>query len=87
MVRITIKDAGTEKTTVKIEGRIVLDWIQVVESECHDLLSRGESVFLDLSGVIFVGSEGASMIRRLLDKGCVLANCPLFIQHVLIQQT
>jgi len=87
MVRITLVETGAGKTTMKIEGRIVLDWIRVVETECHNLLTRGNLVSLDLSGVSFVGPEGVSMLRGLLDKGCVLSNCPLFIHHMLMNHT
>ena len=72
---------------MKIEGRIVSDWIHVVESECQKLLAQGKTLSLDLSGVNFVGAEGVLMIRRLIDQGCALANCPLFIHHVLCTHT
>jgi len=87
MVRITLVNATERTTTMKIEGRIVSDWISVVETECQNLLAQGKTIFLDLSDVNFVGAEGVAMIRRLLDQGCVLAGCPLFIHHVLFSQT
>lgn len=72
---------------MKVEGRIVSDWICVVEHECQKLLTQGKTLSLDLSGVNYVGAEGVLMIRRLIDQGCALANCPLFIHHVLCAQT
>ncbi len=72
---------------MKVEGRIVSDWIGVMETECQNLLEQGKTVSLDLSGVIFVGDEGVDLIRRLLDKGCVLSSCPLFIHHVVFTKT
>ena len=87
MIRITLMDTTEGPTTVKVEGRIVSDWVSVVETECQNLLTQGKTVSLDLSEVAFVGAEGIDMIRRMLDRGCVLSSCPLFIHHVLCTQT
>ncbi len=87
MVRITLVETSSEKTRMKIEGRIVSDWIKTVDAECQQLLTQGRKVLLDLSGVIFIEADGASMIRALLEKGCVLWSCPLFIHHVLFTQS
>lgn len=87
MVRITLTNTTVGTTTMKIEGRIVADWIHVVESECQKLFGTGKTISLDLSGVNFVETEGVYMIRRLLEQGCVLSGCPLFIHHVLCAQT
>ncbi len=83
MVRITLNDTAPGMTVVEIEGRIVSEWINVVETECQALLSEKQNVLLDFSGVNFVEEEGVRMIRRLLHKGCRVVNCPAFIQHVL----
>lgn len=66
-----------------IEGRIVSEWINVVETECQALVLKNQNVLLDFSGVNFVEGEGIRMIRRLLRKGCRVVNCPPFIHHVL----
>jgi len=84
MVRITLISTEPAKTIMKLEGRIVSEWIKVVESEGQNMLAQGQPISLDLSGVSFVAPEGVHMIRRLLRKGCALVNCPLFIQKVLL---
>lgn len=84
MVRITLIPAEPAKTIMKLEGRIVSEWIKVVESEGQNMLAQGQTISLDLSGVSFVAPEGVNMIRGLLHKGCALVNCPLFIQKVLL---
>lgn len=66
-----------------IEGRIVSEWISVVETECQGLLLKQQNVLLDFSGVNFVGADGVRMIRRLIAKGCRIKNCPSFIQQIL----
>lgn len=83
MVRITRKGTVAGTTTMAIEGRIVSEWIEVVETECHALLLKKQNVLLDFSGVNFVEGEGVRMIRRLLHKGCRVVNCPAFIHQVL----
>ncbi|WNM64129.1 hypothetical protein [Candidatus Nitrospira neomarina] len=86
MIRITLMDTAEKHTTMKVEGRIVSDWIEVMETEFKNLLAEGKIVALDLSEVTFVEPEGVHMIRGILDKGCVLSSCPLFIHHVLFTQ-
>ena len=83
MVRLTVKATQNGTTTVEIEGRIVSEWINVVETECQELLAQGNSVVLDFSAVNFVGEDGVRMIRRLITQGCRIKNCPLFIQPIL----
>ncbi|WNM58037.1 STAS domain-containing protein [Candidatus Nitrospira allomarina] len=83
MVRLTVKATQNGTTTVEIEGRIVSEWINVVESECQGLLAQGNHVVLDFSAVNFVGEDGVRMIRRLIIKGCQIKNCPSFIQPIL----
>lgn len=83
MVRLTLKATHPSTTTVEIEGRIVSDWIEVVETECQRLLAQGNNVVLDFSAVNFVGEDGVRMIRQLMTKGCRVVKCPPFIQQVL----
>jgi anti-anti-sigma regulatory factor len=83
MVRLTLKAPHYGSTTVEIEGRIVSEWINVVETECQGLLAQGHKVVLDFSAVNFVGADGIRMIRRLITKGCRIQNCPSFIEQVL----
>ncbi|MDR4495864.1 MAG: STAS domain-containing protein [Nitrospirales bacterium] len=83
MVRITLNDTAPGTITMAIEGRIVSEWIDVVETECQALLLTKQNVLLDFSDVNFVEGEGVRMIRRLLHKGCRVVNCPPFIYHVL----
>ena len=83
MVRLTLKARHHGTTTVEIEGRIVSEWINVVETECQGLLAQGNNVVLDFSAVNFVGTDGVRMIRRLITNGCRIKNCPPFIQQIL----
>lgn len=83
MVRITLNDTAPGTTTMAIEGRIVSEWINVVETECQRLLAQGNNVVLDFSAVNFVGEDGVSMIQRLIAEGCRIKNCPSFIQQII----
>ena len=83
MIRLTVKATQDGTMTVEIEGRIVSEWINVVETECQGLLAQGNKVVLDCSAVSFVGEDGVRMIRRLITQGCGIKNCPSFIQQIL----
>ena len=66
MLRITTIAEHTPIVTLKVEGRIVSDWIPTLEHESLGLLERGKAVDLDFSGVTFVDAQGVTMLRNLL---------------------
>ena len=84
MLRITeVVDRGTE-TTLYVEGRIVSEWVGVLQEECRRVLQESSRrLRLDLGAVTFIDPRGLLVLRRLATAGIALVNSPAFIDALL----
>jgi anti-anti-sigma regulatory factor len=84
MLRITeVVDSGTE-TTLHMEGRIVSEWVGVLQEECWRVLEESSRrLRLDLAAVTFIDPAGVLALRWLTTKGVALINSPAFIDALL----
>ena len=83
--RITqIGNEGGEKTTLRVEGSLRLEDAEVLESTYANLSPEQlENVAIDLSGLSFLDSESASVLRRLRDLGVELVGLHFFTQRLI----
>jgi len=83
--RITkIPDPGSEKTTLRVEGSMRLQEAEVLETTYATL--RPEelgNVAIDLSGITFLDSESASVLRRLSGLGVELVGLHFFTRRLI----
>jgi hypothetical protein len=84
MLRITeVVENGTE-TTLHVEGRIVSEWVGVLQEECWRILHESSRrLRLDLGAVTFIDPRGVLAMRWLTTEGAVLVNSPAFIDALL----
>ena len=84
MLRITeVVDRGTE-TTLYVEGRIVSEWVGLLQEECRRVLQESSRrLRLDLGAVTFIDPRGLLALRRLAAAGVALVNSPAFIDALL----
>ena len=84
MLRITeVVDSGTE-TTLHMEGRIVSEWVGVLQEECWRVLQESSRrLRLDLAAVTFIDPAGVLALRWLTTNGVALINSPAFIDALL----
>jgi hypothetical protein len=84
MLRITeVVDSGTG-TTLHVEGRIVSDWVGVLQEECWRVLQEpSRRLRLDMGAVTFIDPGGVLALRWLTTKGVALVNSPAFIDALL----
>jgi hypothetical protein len=84
MLRITeVVDSGTE-TTLHMEGRIVSEWVGVLQEECGRVLQEpSRRLRLDLGAVTFIDPRGVLALRWLTTKGVALVNSAAFIDALL----
>ena len=83
--RITkIDDRSNEKTTLRVEGSLRLEDAEVLESTYADLDEEQlRNVAIDLSGISFLDSESASVLRRLRDLGVELVGLHFFTRRLI----
>lgn len=83
MLRITKIFESAEAVTLKVEGRIVTDWVTVLEQESLALLQQKQQVSLDFSEVGFIDNHGVEMLKRIASEKLRCLNCPPLIEEIL----
>lgn len=83
MLRISRAAESPSLATLRVEGRVVADWVPVLERECRLALEENMRVRLDLSAVTFVDGRGVAALRHLGAKDLEIINCPEFIGELL----
>ena len=82
MLKITAS-ASPDGTTLKIEGRIVGDWVDELSRAVTTARQPAARVALDLSGVTFVDAIGAGFLRSAAASGIDLANPSDFVSGLI----
>lgn len=84
MLRIRQVAESRTETSLLVEGRIVSEWVGVLEGECQQLrLEPHRQLALDLTAVTFIDPSGVSALRRLASGGVAIVNVPEFIEALL----
>jgi len=83
MLRIRRVTDSPAQPTLRVEGRIVSEWVAVLERECQLAFEGKRRVALDLSAVTFIDRRGVAALKRLSADALELINCPEFIEELL----
>lgn len=83
LLRITTVDEGLLGVALKLEGRIVSDWVAVLEHECIRSLGERRNVVLDFSAVTFVGGRGVQMLKRIATEHLQIVNVSPLVKDLL----
>jgi RNA polymerase sigma-70 factor, ECF subfamily len=73
MIRITVVPRENRATRVIVEGRINKASSVELAGVCDQHLAG--NIELDLSGVTFADRDGVALVRDLIRRGCILAEC------------
>ena len=57
MLRIQRTDVMVHRVVLLLQGYIVVEWAELLERECEELIRSGLRVVLDLSEVAFIGDS------------------------------
>jgi anti-anti-sigma regulatory factor len=83
MVRITPIAANGSRVTLKLEGRLLADWVPLLERECQTLTAQHKEVRLDCSAITYMDDQGVEMVRRLRARGIGILHSSAFIDELL----
>jgi ABC-type transporter Mla MlaB component len=83
VLRISRATGTSPLATLRVEGRVVTEWVPVLERECWLALQENGHVELDLSAVTFVDGRGVAALRHLGTNDVEIVNCPEFIRELL----
>ena len=80
---ITRERSSPERTTLRLEGRLVAEWAAILERECSTLHHAGRAVSLDMTQVGFVDRAGIEALARLSRQGVEIRCRPGLVASVL----
>lgn len=83
MLRITTTQNRPGEITLRIEGRLVTDWVLELERVCRLALQSGALVLLDFADVRFVDRAGVQMLRNVVSERLRIVNCPPLVGALL----
>ncbi len=87
MLRITEDNLTNDWTTLRLDGRLVSEWVEILRSSCEQALESESRVNLDLAGVSFADYEGVKLLRQLEQRQVALINCSPFLREQMKQST
>jgi RNA polymerase sigma-70 factor (ECF subfamily) len=87
MIRITVVPLEQSATRVIVEGRINKASSVELAVVCDQHFAGGNSIELDLSAVTFADSEGVTLVRDLIKRGCILEACSELVRTLVQDQS
>lgn len=83
MLRITQVSDESSGVRLKLEGRIMAEWVPLLTEECLRILKEKKSLCLDFSDVTFVDDRGVEMLKAMTSQGIELMNCSPLVASLL----
>ena len=86
MLRITQVNEDSGQVCLKVEGRVIGDWISELDRTCGSCLSQNRPITLDLSDVTYIDRQGVETLKRVLGEKVQLKGMTLLVLALLGQQ-
>lgn len=83
MLRITPLSPRPEVRCLRVEGRLVGDWVDVLHAELERAQAQSDELELDLAGVDFADSRALSLLLRVAARGVKLMACSPLLTSLL----
>ena len=83
MLKITQIAEDNTSVTIKLEGRIVGQWVNELKKECRKYMRRRNVLILDLSGATFADDRGIKMLSAMAGNQVRLTRCSLLLSGLL----
>lgn len=87
MLRIMEENVTNSSMTLRLDGRLVNQWIDVLRSSCEQAFQNESRLILDLAGVSFADFEGVKLLRQLEQQQVTFVNCSPFLREQMKQTT
>ena len=82
MLRISVSQQAPSCRIIKLEGKLLQPWLDEVRRH-FVTVDDGLLPGLDLSGLSFVDSPGAELLRQLVQQGVRIHSCSPFVAELL----
>lgn len=85
MLRLTRTTPNDSEIVLKAEGKIVAEWVGLLETECRELLATDRQVVLDLADISYLDRGAVRVVRELTRDSLRLINCPPLVEELLTE--
>lgn len=83
MLRITTTIDEQFTCVLKLEGKLMADWISELQEACRQARAKSGRLQLDLSGLSFVDAPGIITLRELVRQGVAIVTPSPFVSELL----
>lgn len=83
MMRITQVSEDCRRIFLKVEGRIIGDWVWELSRTCKYSLSQNRRIILDMSEVTYIDRHGVDALKRILGNNVQLKSATLLVKALL----
>jgi anti-anti-sigma regulatory factor len=83
MLKISQAGKANHSVILKLEGRVVGEWVGELRQVCETLLTEGRSLKLDLADVTFADASGVAVLANLKARSVTFTNCSPFVEEQL----
>jgi RNA polymerase sigma-70 factor, ECF subfamily len=83
MLKLVLDEKSNGTATLFLEGRVIGPWVEELGRACEPVLASGQELYLDLSGVSFLGRDGVALLLELRDRRVALLHCSAFVAEQL----
>lgn len=83
MMRITQVSEDCHQIFLKVEGRIIGDWVCELSRTCRYSLSQNRRIILDMSEVTYIDRRGVDSLKRILGNNVQLKSATLLVKALL----
>ena len=79
MLRITAENGTGDRTSLRLEGRVVGPWVAELTRRCEAVQGSGRDLALERAGVSFRAREAVQLVRALSERGVDVRCCTAFV--------
>ena len=83
MLRITRVNERDLTVTLKVEGPVATEGVEVLERACASSLRDRVQLRLDVSDVDYIDPAGVTMLKRLMERGVTIESASLIVASLL----
>lgn len=83
MLRITEDRPTASLTRLRLDGRVMGEWVGVLARACASAREGGAELALDLTGVSFLDPEAVRLVKRLMRGGVEVSGSSGFVREQL----
>jgi len=79
MLKITRVPSSNQEITLRLDGRLTGQWVELLRESAESVLAEGLWLTLDWENICFIDCEGLALITSLIARGVRQVNAPLFV--------